>query len=249
MPLAAVPLMRFMNRESEAIRFLSSFTMRKSFMLAAETRVIVTGVGTDQEIEAWWRFRDRPRLIEQLRELGVAFATCPNYSLATDVTRYDNFHSMKRIALTWAEFVEGGIPCALHLNARTPTDYRRWRDFVGARPEVTAVAFEFLTGARGRRGAYHRDELHALAEEVGRPLTLIVRGGTRHLPALASAFDSVWVLDSNPQMKTKNCQRADVDLNGRVTWQTFPTAKTASLDYLFAHNVGAARQQHLLRLS
>jgi hypothetical protein len=80
-------------------------------------------------------------------------------------------------------------------------------------------------------------------------MTLIVRGGTRHLPELARAFPSVWVLDSNAHMKTKNCQKATFDETGRLTWATSPVARNSALDELFRHNVCAMRRQHLLRLS
>lgn len=249
MEMAALPLMHLFNREAEAIRFLTPQTLRRSFMVGPDTRLIVSGVADDRELEAWWLFRDRPRLLEKLRTLGVEFATAPNYSLFTDVTRFDNMHNMKRIALTWAEFTSAGIACALHLNGRTPRDYERWRDFVGERPEVTAVAFEFLTGARGRRGAYHRDELIALAEQVGRPLTLVVRGGSGHLHALTKAYAGVWVLDSNPQMKTKNYQTGTVDGRGQLTWSTLACPKGTLLDDLMARNIELCRASVLPRLT
>ena len=51
--------------------------------------------------------------------LGVEMVNSPNFSLFTNVTRHDNLHNMKRIALTSAEFMAGGMPCALHVNVRT----------------------------------------------------------------------------------------------------------------------------------
>lgn len=247
-PVVAVPLMRLFSHASGAARYLSPITMRSDFLIAPGSTIIASGVDDDPAIEAWWRARDRPRLIAQLRALGISFVTTPNYSLYMDVTRWDNLHNMKRIALAWAEFMAGGIPCALHLNARTTTDYRRWRDFVGERPEVTAVAFEFLTGAKGLRGDYHREELIALAQEVGRPLTLVLRGGTRHIGRLAAAFASIWLLDATPQMKAKNRRRGVVSVPGRLRWESAPTSAGAPVDALFAQNVAVCRASQAARL-
>jgi hypothetical protein len=243
----AVPLLSLFRRSSGTGKFDNRAEMLAFFKLTASTRIIVTGVDVDRSIERWWSFGDRPRLIESLRGLGVEMVTAPNYSLFTDVTRHDNLHNMKRIALAWAEFVAGGMPCALHVNARTDTDYQRWTEFVAVRDEVSILAFEFTTGTVGTRGGYHRDQLLALAAQAGRPLHLILRGGRPHLRELTTAFASVSVLDADPYMKTKYRQRAHLVLGGDVAWRPFPTLKGQPLDELLRHNVESVRHSAQLR--
>ena len=243
----AVPLLSLFNRVSGTGKFDNRAEMLAFFKLTASTRIIVTGVDIDRSLERWWSFGDRPRLIESLHGLGVEMVTAPNYSLFTDVTRHDNLHNMKRIALTWAEFIAGGVPCALHVNARTDTDYRRWTEFVAVRNEATVLAFEFTTGTVGTRGGYHRDQLLALAAQAGRPLHLILRGGRAHLRELTAAFASVSVIDTDPHMKTKFRQRAHFVLGGDLVWQPFPTPTGQPLDELLRHNVESARHSALLR--
>lgn len=243
----AVPLMSLFNRKSGTGKFDSRSDLLSSFRLTASTRIIVTGVDVDRSLERWWSFGDRPRLIASLHGLGVEMVTSPNYSLFTDVTRHDNLHNMKRIALTWAEFTAGGMPCALHVNARTDTDYRRWTDFVAVREAVSMIAFEFTTGTVGTRGGYHRDQLVALAAQVGRPLHLILRGGCQHMRELTAAFASVSVLDADPYMKTKYRQRAQILFGGDVDWRSSPTPKGYPLDDLLRHNLETARYSALLR--
>ena len=244
----ALPLLSLFSRTSGTGRFDNREEMLAFFRLSPETRVIVTGVDIDRSLERWWSFGDRPRLIKSLRPLGVEMVTAPNFSLFTDVTRHDNLHNMKRIALTWAEFMAGGMPCALHINARTNTDYRRWSDFVSEREEVSLLAFEFATGARNLvRGGYHRDQLLALAAQARRPLHLVLRGGSRHLPELTGGFASVSVLDGAPYVKTKYRQRAHFVIGGDVKWQPSPTPKGQPLDDLLRHNIEFARQSALLR--
>ena len=244
----AVPLLSLFNRASGTGRFDNREEMLVFFRLSPGTRVIVTGVDIDRSLERWWSFGDRPRLINSLRSLGVEMVTAPNFSLFTNVTRHDNLHNMKRIALTWAEFMAGGIPCALHVNARTDTDYRRWSDFVAEREDVSLLAFEFTTGTRSPvRGGYHRDQLLALAAQARRPLHLVLRGGRPHLRELTAGFASVSVIDADPYIKTKYRQRAQFRIGADITWRRSPTPKGQPLDALLHHNIEVARHSALLR--
>lgn len=243
----ALPLMALFNRKSGTGKFDTADELRDHFRLAADTRIIVTGVATDKALEVWWSFADRPRLIALLRTLGVEMVTSPNYSSFTDVTRYDNLHNLKRIALTTAEFMAGGMPCAIHVNGRTDRDYERLGDYLVEREEITAVAFEFTTGCAGVRGDYHRDRLVALAERVGRPLRLVLRGGRRHMAQLLSAFGAVSLLDAEPYVKTKYRQKARFIVGGGVQWISVPTPEGAPLDDFLAHNIEVARRSAALR--
>lgn len=51
--------------------------------------------------------------------------TTPNYSLSIDQPRWDDLHSLKRIAIVHEEFLNEGLPAALHVNARTDKDWER----------------------------------------------------------------------------------------------------------------------------
>jgi hypothetical protein len=234
--VVAVPLMRLFNRVSGTSRFMTRSGLLRDFGLAETTRIVLTGVADDQAIETWWKFRERPRLLAELKALGISLITVPNYSLFTDVTRHDNLHNIKRIALAWAEIVAAGIPCALHVNARTDMDYHRWLDFIGEREEVTDIAFEFITGAASSRGNYHRDQLVRLAERVGRPLNLYVRGGLRYFGDFGKAFAAVSVLDATPHMKAKYRRRAVSDGAG-VRWERSPTDRGVPVDSLLVENI------------
>jgi hypothetical protein len=131
--------------------------------------------------------------------------TTPNFSLFADVPRWDNLHSMKRIAICWYELATAGIPTALHVNARTSTDYQRWASFLVDHSEIEAIAFEFQTGpASPARGAWHAECLQRLVEKTGRAITLLTFGGIRYLPVLMRAFDSVVLISSEPHMKAKH---------------------------------------------
>jgi hypothetical protein len=152
---------------------------------------------------------------------------------------------MKRIPLVHEEFLSGGVPAALHVNARTDRDWERWGEYIAARPEVTHIAFEFATGAgwAGRIG-WHVSQLAKLARDVNRPLHLVVRGGGRALPALAAAFPQMTWLDTATYMRTIRRRRAVVLPSGAMRWRHAPTDAGEPLDALLAANWTAAELSH-----
>jgi len=163
--------------------------------------------------------------------------TTPNYSLFVDQPRWDDLHSLKRIAIVHEEFLREGLPAALHLNARTDRDWDRWRDYIAARPEVTHVAFEFATGAGwALRTDWHVKKLVALATAVGRPLHLIMSGGAKLLPVLMRAFADITLLETSVFMKTASRQRAFLSAPGVVSWRSSRTKKAETVDSLLTEN-------------
>jgi hypothetical protein len=216
--------------------------LRQRFRIGADVPVILSSTAEDNYIEAWWNLESarRREVIRLLRDLGVVLVTTPNYSLFTDHPRWDDMHSMKRIALVWEEFQNAGLPAALHVNGRTEKDAQRWAEFVKERPEVTTLAFEFGTGAgRGERRSLHSKRLIEMAAYAGRPLQLLVRGAAEKVGEFRQGFDSVSVLDTTAFMKTMFRWRAVARSAGTLEWERQPTPKGASLDELLVHNIRA----------
>ncbi|MDT3687472.1 MAG: hypothetical protein RO009_20795 [Pseudorhodoplanes sp.] len=218
------------------------------FLIPESAKVIASGVARDVKVEAWWAFAGRARVMQTLRDLGIALVTVPNFSLFVNVPRPDNLHGIKRIGLSWAELMAGGIPAALHLNARTDFDYQRWTRFIAERPEVECVAFEFGTGA-GYTGRidWHVERLCALARSVGRPLTLVVRGGVQMLPRLRACFGQVVLIESDAFSRALKRRRAVITEAGRLRWTRMRTPNGAPIDDLLMHNIATVRAAHGLR--
>lgn len=237
-PMVALSLYQLFLRTGKP-RFGSRQELCDYFRVSPDTAIMLTGTNTDQAIERWWGLESgRREAIRALRELDVVLATTPNFSLFTDQPRWDDLHAMKRIGIVWQEFVEGGVPAALHVNARTPTDWTRWTEFVCSRPEVTHLAYEFATGSGwGDRSVWHAERLAQLALTTRRPLHLVVRGGTEIMPLLRSAFSSITLLETSAFMKTMKRQRAFIVSGGTLTWDPAPTAADEQLDKLLAGNV------------
>ncbi|WP_441323993.1 hypothetical protein [Inquilinus sp. CA228] len=248
-PAVALPLYRLLHRMTGAPKFTSEVELRERFRLGPNTTIILSGIDQDQPLERWWRYGREARVsaILALRRLGVSLVTTPNYSLFANRPRWDDLHSMKRIALVNDEFLQAGMPSALHVNARSDTDNERWIDFVAERPEITHLAYEFTTGS-GRLG---RCEVHAgwlarLAHSIDRPLTIVIRGGLEMLPVLVEAFDKVVVLDTSAFMRAVNRRNAIIDENAAISWEHIPTPPEEGVDDAFEHNVNLMTE--LIRL-
>ncbi len=127
-----------------------------------ETSIILSGTDTDAALERWWSLGTvkRRSMIRIFADIGILFATTPNYSLFLEQPRWDDMHAMKRIAIIHSEFANEGIPAALHLNARTDRDYERWTEYLINRQEISHLAFEFTTGTGWlRRRQFHLEHL------------------------------------------------------------------------------------------
>ncbi len=232
------PLYSVIRRHNGEARYFSPSELSAGFNVAPNIPVILTGTAHDAALERWWTLgSERRDAIQALRLLGVSLVTTPNFSLFVDQPRWDDMHSMKRIAIVHEEFLSGGLPAALHLNARTDNDWARWREYIATREEITHVAFEFATGAGWRgRIEWQAGQLAGLARAVERPLHLLVRGGNTVLPSLESAFARVTLLDTTVFMKTTYRQKALLEKSGIVTWTKSPTQAGESLDELLAAN-------------
>ena len=177
-PMVALSLYELVNLAVGKLHVTSRAELAARFLIPEDAQVIVSGVGKDGPIERWWSLKDRKSLLASLNELGITLATTPNYSALTDVPRTDNLHAMKRILLTWTEMASAGLATALHVNARTEHDYLRWGDLIIERPEFEILAFEFASGCGwGERIDWHVTQLCGLADRVGRPLAIVIRGG------------------------------------------------------------------------
>jgi hypothetical protein len=239
----ALPLYEMFTRRDGNLRYASHGELCNAFGLVSGTPIVLTGTDQDPPLERWWGYQSKRReIIRGLRQLGIVLTTTPNFSLFVDVPRHVDLHAIKRIGLVHHEFLAEGLPCALHVNGRAETDFRRWAAYIRVRPEVTHIAYEFTTGtSRAERRPIHVAWLIDLAGAVGRPLTLIVRGGIEALPELSAAFGAVTVLETWSFMKTMKRQRGSTRDGHRLQWNRSPTPPGAPLDALFAANSTVVR--------
>jgi hypothetical protein len=246
-PVVALSLYEVVNMATGQLHVASQDELAARFLIPVDAMIVLSGVDKDGPIERWWELPNRPELLRGLANLGIAAITAPNYSVLLDVPRTDNLHAMKRILLAWTEMAAAGLHAALHVNARTDHDYRRWGGLIAKRPEIEILAFEFATGGgRGERIDWHVDQLCTLADRVARPLTLIIRGGGRKATQLRRHFSQVSLLDTEAFARAIRRKRAVLTESGQLKWASSPTPKGAPIDDLVAHNVRTVRSAHEL---
>jgi hypothetical protein len=237
-PVIGMPLYRFFDRNAEC-RFATRNDVADAFKIDAAAKLLLTGVAQDHEVERWWKLERKGRIkaISNLRRLGIEMVTTPNFSVMVDRPRWDDLHSMKRIAEVYHELVSEGQATALHVNGRTRHDFTRWAEYVAAHPEVTHLAYEFTTGAKSpERMLQHAEWLTELAKASDRRLGLILRGGILVTAQLSAHFD-VTFIDSSPFEKAIHRLIASLDANGQRNWLKRPTSTGEPIDALFAENV------------
>ena len=248
-PVVALSLYKLVNFTTGKLHVTSRAELAARFLIPEAAQVIVSGVEKDGPIERWWNSKDRGSLLASLNALGISIATTPNYSVLTDVPRTDNLHAMKRILLAWTEMASAGLATALHVNGRTEHDYLRWSDLIAERSEIEILAFEFATGCgRAERIDWHVNQLCRLADRVGHPLAIIVRGGGRKLEELRQHFAQVTLVETEAFARTIRRRRAYLTEAGRLKWVKFSTAVGAPIDDLFARNVRLVRASYETRL-
>lgn len=235
----ALRLPDLVNFKTARLKFADRAALCKSFGIDPAAQIILTGVNLDHRIEPWWSLgAKRVPLIHAMVSLGIDLVTAPNFSVVLDQPRTDDMHAMKRIAIVFSEFQEHGLACALHPNGRTDNDFDRWARFIADRPEISVLAYEFITGpGRVARKPYHLARLADLARAAGRDLDIVVRGDPSVITYLRQHYRSVVYIETTAFMKTIKRQRAERVGNDRLRWTPSPTALDDDIDQLFAYNL------------
>lgn len=239
----AIPLYRFFDKEGSC-RFATRDEVGHAFKINSATNVFLSGVAQDHEVERWWKLETEGRIkaIANLRRLGIAMVTTPNFSVTVDRPRWDDLHSMRRIAEVFHELVSEGQAAALHVNGRTWRDFARWAEYIAMHPEVTHIAYEFTTGAKTpERMRQHSQWLIDLAQASGRRLGLILRGGLPVAVSLSRYFD-ISFIDSSSFEKAQHREVAAIDAGGRRRWVKRMTPEGAPIDALLSENVRASER-------
>jgi hypothetical protein len=216
-----VPLHQLFSRRTGQLRFHTRTSLARYLRFSAKARLVITGVGDDRPLEAYWSVGRAARLCHALQQLSPDLLTSPNFSVFSDVPRWDNLQNMKRIALCWREFAQARIPTALHVNARTDRDWERWSEFLIAHPE----------------------RLRAVIDRVARPLRLVVKGGLTFLPLLRCTGAEIVFVDSSAYMRTMKRRLLKCRSDGRVRWRKMITPPDLPLDELLQENVAAAERR------
>lgn len=241
-PTVALSLYSVIDHRTGLAKYSSREEMLTAFKLYPHARVILAATGEDKRVENFWHVLRPKKTAESLKLLRPALVATPNFSMHADTVRHDNLLSMKRIAACFEDFASAGLPVALHPNGRTDTDFARWTSYLNESPGISTLAYEMGTmGRSASRRSWHAEQLIVLAKNVRRPLTLVVRGGTKHLSDLARVYHHVVLLDTTAHMKAKKRQAASI-VNGTIAWMPSPTKRGESIDGILLRNIRATQR-------
>ncbi|MEZ2130769.1 MULTISPECIES: hypothetical protein [unclassified Sinorhizobium] len=234
----ALRLADLIDFKSARLRFESRAALCQHFKIPLTASIILTGVNHDHRVEPWWTLGARRLdILGALKRLDIELITTPNFSLVADNPRTDGLHSMKRIAISFAEIQNTGIACALHPNGSTWRDFDRWAAFVRGHGEIGVIAYEFETGsAHNHRKKAHVEGLCRVAGLAGRPLDIVVRGAPDVIPELRRHFRRVVYIETSGFLKTMMRKKAIRATNSRLTWQPVVTVKSEPICSLYEHN-------------
>jgi len=217
------------------LKFDSKEEVANHFGFDPAAHLLIMGVDKDAAIERIWSLG--AELGAQLRALSPSLVTTPNYSTGFDVPRPEDLVNIKRIAMTWVELSSYNLPVSLHVNARTDNDWARLSDFIREREEINSLTFEFRTVGFAKRSEWHVDKLISLAERVGRPLQIILRGGRKHLSKLVRSFGQVVFVDTRSFLVTMNRYLFEWRPCEAGTWRRHPTLAGEQLHGLLQANI------------
>lgn len=242
---AAIPLTRALTGRGRKTRAKTAAELKRDHGVLAKTGWVLTGIEDDRYVERSWGLSNLRTAFKAMTEAGAIFATSPNYSLYLDSPRQDNLHAIKRIAWMWYAMNEAGLPTALHINGRTDFDFERWAEFISARPEVTSIAFEFLTGAKqGADAERYIARLAALRARVARPLLIVVRGAAEYARRLERFFDQVLWLDATPYFRAMHRQEPTFGADEVLRYRPRQGNPDAPVGALFKRLVSAAERRY-----
>lgn len=234
----AVPLHRMFYARTGRLRFHARGNLEAAFKVRPRL-LVLDGVAEDRHLENYWAAARLAGFADAVRTLRPDLITVPNFSLFTDVPRWDNLYNMKRIAICWHELQAAGNAVALHVNARTDRDYDRWGAFLREHREIIWIAFEFATGAAAvERGYWHTTHLRSLVDKAHRPLNIVIRGGRQHLATLRCSYRDLTFISADPFMRTMKRRRLRL-VGTRGRWTPTMTFLEQPLDDLLADNITA----------
>jgi len=233
----AISLYSIIDMKSGLSRFQTKEELLAHFRIESRSELILTASGHDRQVEGFWSAFKPKKTASSIARLQPSIISTPNFSMHVNAVRHDNLLSMARIRDCFASFAAAGLPVALHPNGRTDHDFKRWAIYIANSPGIHSITYEFATIGNSRSG-WHVDRLKELGKAANRPITLLLRGGFKHLQALSSSFTRIICVDTTPLMKAKNRQVGSY-AGQLVSWTSSPTSAGEPIDEIFLHNIRA----------
>jgi hypothetical protein len=201
-PAYAVGLRRVFSPASHSIypRFAGKDAHEVLDLVAGQLAVLA-GYGVDPLVEAFWTYRRRDRLVEQIAAQGWDVVLAPNYSIYGNWPRIEHLVNMRRSVMIAAELAAAGVVAVPNVYWFRLEDLRRWADW-SLEADLPAIAVNLQTVRENSNWeSWSLPGLTWLAENLPATLPVIVTGLSRadRIAAVAQLFGTrLTVVSQNP---------------------------------------------------
>jgi hypothetical protein len=218
-------------------RILTAESLRKEWGLKPDSKIVLSGVSSDQPLECLWANHQSVDLAAQVAALNVAGVTAPNFSFWKEKPRFHNMWNRRRMLKMCERFAAARVPVIPHINSTHPADWDFWLGYLREHPELIAVCMEFRTGnrqfdVRNRKIA----ALYDLRERLGREIHPIITGNIEAASLVGQYFLFYTAVDSTPVIKTIMRQQLVVTDDKIQKWRTAPVAARTCMADAFDAN-------------
>ncbi|GAA4981237.1 DUF4417 domain-containing protein [Kitasatospora paranensis] len=201
-PAYGVGLRRVFSPDTHTIypRFAGK-DARQVLGLGEQQKAVLVGYGEDPLVEAFWSYRRRDGLVEELASQAWDVILSPNYSIYGNWPRAEHLLNMRRCLMIAQEFHEAGavaVPNVYWYRLQDLERYRAWFDDVPA----PGVAMNLQTVRENNNwDSWALPGLYWLAENLPEDLPVLLTGlsrADRIAQAVALFGDRLTLISQNP---------------------------------------------------
>lgn len=142
-------------------------------------KAVLVGYAEDPLVEAFWTYRKRDRLIEEIASQGWDLVLAPNFSIYGNWPRTEHLLNMRRCLLICQEFADAGVSTVPNLYWFRLEDLKRYTEWIADAPPP-AIAINVQTVRENVNwDSWARPGLHWLAATLPADMPVILTGLSR----------------------------------------------------------------------
>lgn len=152
---------------------------REVLALRDDQKAVLVGYGEDPLVEAFWTYRRRDGLVEEIAAQGWDLVLVPNFSIYGNWPRAEHLLNMRRCLLLAQEFADAGVAAVPNLYWFRLEDLERYRRWIEDAPPP-AIAINLQTVRENTNwDTWALPGLFWLAENTPQDMPVIVTGLSR----------------------------------------------------------------------
>ncbi|NUK15793.1 DUF4417 domain-containing protein [Streptomyces lunaelactis] len=152
---------------------------REALALRDGQKAVLVGYGEDPLVEAFWTYRKRDGLVEEIASQGWDLVLSPNYSIYGNWPRTEHLLNMRRCLLIAQEFADAGVAAVPNVYWFRLEDLKRYTAWIEDAPPP-AIAVNVQTVRENNNwDTWALPGLYWLAENLPADLPVILTGLSR----------------------------------------------------------------------